>query len=126
MLELVKEKPIKPLILLFLSLSFVLLSACTPHSASGTWISSGDNKENYSKILIHFEPRLEIYAKGIDKPVQYCGWSAVTKQMIEMGCDSSSEQNDKDKYQFHIINKEKAELVQDGKVIANFMLVDEK
>jgi len=126
MFDLLNVKPQKSLLILITMLSLVLLSACTPHSASGTWVASGDNQANYSKILIHFEPKLEIYAQGSVKPVQYCGWSAISKQKIEMGCMSSDDQIKADKYQLNIINKTNAELIQEGKVIANFKLVDEK
>lgn len=126
MFNIIKEKSLRPLVILFSLFSFILLTACTPHSASGTWVASGANQFNYSKILIHFKPQLEIYATGSIKPVQYCGWSAISKQKIEMGCMSSNDQIEEDKYQLNIIDKAQAELIHEGKVIANFILVDEK
>ena len=126
MYDQIKEKSKKPLLALFLTLGLIILPACSPHPASGTWVSTGDNEYNYSKILIHFKPQLEIYTQGAEKPVQYCGWSAVTKQSIEMGCMSSNEQRVEDRYHFNILSKANAELIKDGKVIASFILVDEK
>ena len=124
MLHLIKQKSQKTVYLLFLSLSLIFLSACSPHPASGTWIASADNQTNYSKILIHFDRKLEIYAQGSIKPVEYCGWSPISQKKIEMRCMSSDEQKEMDKYQLNII-KATAELTREGKVISSFTLVDE-
>lgn len=126
MLHLIKQKSQKPVYLLFLSLSLTFLSACSPHPAVGTWAASADNQTKYAKILIHFDPKLEIYTQSSDKPVQHCGWSAVGKQKIEMECMSSGDQKEMDKYQLNMINKDTAELIHEGKVVASFTLVDEK
>lgn len=125
MLNQIKTTSQKALYILFISLSLSLLAACSPHPATGSWVSSSDNPANYSKILIHFEPKLEIYTTGSDKPVHYCGWSAISKKIIEMGCMSSDEQEIMDKFQLNIISEAKAELIENGKVVASFDLVDE-
>lgn len=122
MIHLKKQKSRKPVYLLFLSLNLIFISACSPHSASGTWVASEDNQANYSKILIHFDDKLEIYAQDAVKPVQYCGWSAISKQTIEMECMSSEDQKEMDIYQLNIIDKMNAELTYEGKVIAKFIL----
>lgn len=121
----IKANTHNSLFALFLSLSLITLPACSPHPVTGTWVASGDNQANYSKITIHFDPTLEIYSNTPEQPVQYCGWSAVGKLNIDIECMSSEDQKELDIYQFNIISEMKAELVREGKVVASFTQVVE-
>jgi len=107
-------------ILLFSTLGLTFLTACSPHPATGTWLSSEANTENYSKMIVHFEPRLEIYSGKSDKPTLYCGWSGFDSDSITLECMSSEEQEQMDMYQFNVIDNTQAELLFKGQVIAKF------
>jgi len=107
-------------ILLFSILGLTFLTACSPHPATGTWLSSGANSENYSKMIVHFEPRLEIYSGKSDKPTLFCGWSGFDNNSITLECMSSEEQKQMDMYQFDVKDKTQAELLFKNEVIATF------
>jgi len=107
-------------IFMFSVLVSSFLTACSPHPATGTWLSSDANTENYSKMVVHFEPRLEIYSKNSDKPTLYCGWSGYDKDSITLECMSSENQKQMDMYQFNVTQNSQAELLHDDKVIAKF------
>ena len=110
--------------ILFL-LSLLSLSACSPHPASGNWTATGENTAHFSKMLVHFESRLEIFTKGAENPTHYCGWSATSSQNIGIECLRSEDQETKDIYQLNVEGEDKAELIQDGKVIARFIQLAE-
>jgi len=101
-------------------LGLIFLTACSPHPATGTWLSSGPNAGNYSKMIVHFEPRLEIYSDKSDKPTLFCGWSGYDNHSITLECMSSEEQEQMDMYQFDVKDNSQAELLFKGKVIAKF------
>ncbi|RDH83092.1 MAG: hypothetical protein DIZ80_12610 [endosymbiont of Galathealinum brachiosum] len=123
-LSLITKLPRVLLSALFL-LSLLTLSACTPHPASGNWVASGDNAAHFSKMLVHFESRLEIFTDGIETPTHYCGWSATSSQNIGIECLRSEDQEVKDIYQLNVEGEDKAELIKDGKVIARFIQLPE-
>lgn len=106
-------------------LSLLSLSACSPHPAAGNWVASGDNAAHLSKMLVHFESRVEIFTEGTEKPTHYCGWSATSSQNIGLECLRSEDQEVKDIYQLNVEGEDKAELIQDGKVIARFIQLPE-
>ena len=105
--------------------SLIVLSGCSPHPASGNWVSSEDNSANFTKILVHFESRLEIFSGESEKPALYCGWSATSRQNIGIECLRSEDQDVMDVYQLNVEGEDKAELIQNGKVIARFVQLPE-
>ena len=124
MLNILKRR-INYFIFTFSALSLTVLTACSPHPATGTWLSSATNSENYSKMIVHFEPRLEIYSGKSDKPTLFCGWSGLNKNSITLECMSAEEQKQMDMYQINVTQDTQAELVYEGKVIAKFDKSDE-
>jgi len=110
---------------MFSVLGATFLTACSPHPATGTWLSSEANTENYSKMIVHFEPKLEIYSGKSAKPTLYCGWSGFNKNSITLECMSSEEQKQMDMYQFDVMNSSQGELLYKGDVIAKFSKPDE-
>lgn len=105
--------------LISLLLSLFLLFGCSPHTASGYWIAAADSTSKYSRIDVHFEARLEIYGSNQKKAALYCGWSASSKQSLELECMASKDINDKEIYQFKI-NGNTAELIYKNEVIGRF------
>jgi len=107
-------------VFLFSVLVTVLLTACSPHTATGTWLSSEVNTNNYSKIIVHFAPQSEIYSGNSATPTLYCGWSDSSKANIILECMKSEEQKQMDIYQFNVTDNTKAELIHKSEVIAKF------
>ncbi|MCW8935810.1 MAG: hypothetical protein OQK98_13870 [Gammaproteobacteria bacterium] len=120
MLNLIKKHTKNYYIFLFSVLATVFLTGCSPHTATGTWLVSEVNTNNYSKIIVHFEPKLEIYSAQSNKPALYCGWSGANKSDIILECMSSEDQKEMDVYQLNVTDESKAELVYKGEVIAKF------
>jgi len=106
-----------------LSLNMFLLSACSPHPAAGTWESDTDNEANFTKIIIHFEPRAEIYTSDKSSTNLHCSWSASSMRNIKLECLASDDQKIVDIYQLNVINNNTAELIFKEKVIAHFTQV---
>jgi len=107
------------------SLSFILLPACSPHPAAGTWESSNDNEAHFTKIVVHFEPRAEIYTSDKNSSNLHCSWSASSKKNIKLECLGSDDQKMLDIYQLNITNINTAELIFKDKVIASFTQLKE-
>ncbi|MCW9047469.1 MAG: hypothetical protein OQK46_05260 [Gammaproteobacteria bacterium] len=121
MLNILKKHTKNYYVLLFSALVTAFLTACSPHPATGTWLASEVNTNNYSKIIVHFDPKLEIYSVQSNKPALYCGWSGANKNDIILECMSSENQKQMDIYQLNVTDESKAELVYEGEVIAKFI-----
>lgn len=111
--------------LTFLTLLFLFLTGCSPHPATGNWVSSADNDSNYTKAVVHFQARVEIYSNATDKAELYCGWSASSKQNLTLECMASEDLKDKEIYEFNIVNEKSAELKKQGKLLAQFKRLEE-
>jgi len=102
------------------SASIILLPACSPHPAAGTWESGSDNEAHFTKIVVHFEPRAEIYTSDKNSTDLHCSWSASSKNNIKLECLGSDDQKTPDIYQLNITNENSSELIFKGKIIASF------
>jgi len=107
------------------SASIILLAACSPHPAAGTWGSGSDNEAHFTKIVVHFEPRAEIYTSDKNSTDLHCSWSASSKKSIKLECLGSDDQKIPDIYQLNITNKNSSELIFKGKIIASFTRLEE-
>ncbi len=124
-----KTTPLNTVLTTIISLGYMLLlislSGCSPHPASGNWVSPEENDAHFTKILVHFESRLEIFSDTSDTPLLYCGWSATSSQNIGIECLRSEDQKVMEIYQLNVEGEDKAELIQNGRVIARFVQLPE-
>ena len=97
------------------------LAACSPHPSAGTWLISGVSETEWSKIEVHFEPKVEIYSANSEEPVMQCGWWALSRQLIEMECVRLSDTEKKQKFQLNVLADGSAEFKQQNKMIGKFL-----
>ena len=103
--------------LIVLSFSLLLISACTPHPGAGIWMSSTTNDEHITKVSVFFEPTVKIYSSDTEQAILECGWWALNKTDIEMECVHLPNTETKVKYQLNVVEKDKAELFKQGKLV---------
>ena len=109
---------------------FFLLAGCGPHPGTGIWQANALNEYNFTKIEVHFKPEAVIYTTIKESPKLYCGWSAASKQNIELECMRSADKEQIEHYYLNTLtnkdNKQTAELIFEEKVIATFdQLIDQ-
>ena len=98
-----------------------LISGCSGHPGSGTWVSSTDNEANISKISVYFEPKVEFYSAASEEPVMQCGWWALDTKNIEMECVHLSDTEIKEKFQLNVTGEDNAELFQEKQLITRLI-----
>lgn len=113
------------------SLSLVLLaivymlSACTPHPASGVWKTTEDNDYGLSKLVVGFEGRANFATPNLDNATWHCFWSATDKQEILLNCTPSTNPEQEERFILTINNQGMAELRHHAQLVATLTLQDE-
>lgn len=115
-------KLILPLLLLSVTM---LLSACTPHPASGVWQTTEDNVYGISRLVVGFEGRANFVTTKLDNATWHCFWSATSKQETELNCKPSTDSEQEETFILTINDKAMAELRHDAKLVAIFTRLDE-
>ena len=107
-----------------LIISLFMLSACSPHPGAGNWQAKDNNSLNVSRINITFEGTADFYTDGIEEAVRRCFWSASAEQSMQLQCVYAEDSDKKVKYQFIVTDKDHAQLLQDDKIIAQFLRIE--
>jgi len=115
----------KPIYPLFLFIIVALLSACSPHSASGVWKATQGNEYGISKLVVAFDGRAEFVTPKLDNANWHCFWSAVAEKTAELKCTPSTDTDMEETFKISINADGLAELSHKSKLIAVLMRVDE-
>ena len=110
--------------------SLLSISACSPHSGTGTWETDGNNSLTVSKIIISFEGTADFFSdtiKPIPKPdkktndaFRRCFWGAASENEMQLQCVHADNTDIQESYRFTIIEKDQAQLTQNEQLIALF------
>jgi len=107
---------------LLITLFILHIAACSPHPGAGNWKAQGSNILNISRINISFEGTADFFSSKKEDSIRRCFWSASAEKTLQLQCVHSDNTENKENYQFIIINKEQANLLQDNKLIGKFLL----
>ncbi|MBE9525403.1 MAG: hypothetical protein IME94_00375 [Proteobacteria bacterium] len=110
--------------MILLIISLLGLSACSPHSGAGTWITDGNNPLKLTKIVVVFEGTADFFSeknKETDNSaIRRCFWSTAAEDQLQMQCVHADNTDLKETYQFTIIEGNQAQLTQNKQLIALF------
>lgn len=115
-------QPLRTIPATFLILILLILSGCSPHPGAGKWQADSSNAQQIAIINVLFEGNADFYAAGKEDSIRRCFWSAVASQTMKMQCVYADDINKKTTYQFEVIEKDHAELSQDGQLLGRFSL----
>ena len=111
--------------LLFLLISVVLLSACSPHSSTGVWKTTDDNEFGISKLVVAFDGKAEFVSKKLDNANWHCFWAATAKQEAELKCTPSTDTEKEESFKLRVNEQGLAELSHNSTLIAILKRTDE-
>lgn len=109
---------------LFLLITTFLLSACSPHSASGVWQSVEDNDYGIKELIVSFDGRANFTSSKPDNATWHCFWSSTNKQEAELHCTPSTDPDREERFSLTINDQGLAELRHDTQLITLFTLQD--
>ncbi len=115
-------KSIYPLFLVFI---VALLSACSPHSASGVWKATQDNEYGISRLVVAFDGKAEFITPKLDNAIWHCFWSAKAEKTAELKCTPSTKTDTEETFTIKINADGLAELSHKSKLIVVLTRVDE-
>jgi hypothetical protein len=87
-----------------------LLAGCSAHPAAGTWIAVSDNVAGFSRLVVQFDGKADIYSPGQESSVRRCFWGGAGKQSITLDCVQALDTEIKERYQLHVLAGRQAEL----------------
>ena len=105
----------------------LLLSACSPHPATGVWKATGDNELGIARLVAGFEGRAEFTTSKLDNAVWHCFWGAPDKKVLELTCTPSTNPDQKRAFTLSVNDAGLGELrdVDNTKLLATFTRLDE-
>jgi hypothetical protein len=112
-------------IALFLLTNTLLLTACSPHPASGVWKTTADNDYGINKIVVGFDGKANFATPKLDNATWHCFWSAASEQETVLNCTPSTNPDQEERFILSIKNKATAELRHNSQVITVLTLQDE-
>ncbi len=124
LMSLVIKKLPHPFIV-FILLSLLILSACSPHSGTGYWQTQGSNSLNISSINITFEGTADFYTQGKKEAIYRCFWSAATEKSMRLQCVNANDVSKEDIYLFMNLDKKNAQLLLNDKIVAQFSRIEQ-
>lgn len=62
------------------------LQACTPHPGAGHWQAIENSDSKFSKIMVEFEGRAELFSADAAVEAQRCFWAGNTSSSIKLQC----------------------------------------
>lgn len=111
--------------LLSIALFSFLLTACSPHPATGVWKTTGDNVLGIDRIVVGFEGRAEFITKKQDNSVWHCFWGVSDEKQLSFDCTPSTNPEQKKSFVLGINDEGLAELRENAKLLATFTRSDE-
>ena len=106
-------------------ISFFGLTACSPHTSTGVWVSSGDNELGISKIIVAFEGRAEFTTVKPVKANWHCFWGKANDQALNLDCTPSTDTKKARKFVITSKDDKTAEFLENNKLIATLIRVNE-
>ena len=74
---------------IFILFIVILITGCNGHPAAGEW--SSNTKSEFTKIIINFDGKAEIYEKSQKVAKYHCFWAAYDENGINLDCGTKSE-----------------------------------
>jgi len=109
---------------LFLLITTILISACSPHPASGVWKAIEDNDYGIKNLTISFDGRANFTSSEPDDTTWHCFWSATSKQETVLDCTPSSDPEQEERFILTINSQGLAELRHNAQLITLLTLQD--
>ncbi len=106
----------------------LLLTACSPHPATGVWKATDDNKLGIARLVAGFEGRVEFTTSKLDNAVWHCFWGISDKTELSLDCTPSTNPEKKRSFILTVNDKGIAELrdsANRSELLATFIRLDE-
>jgi hypothetical protein len=102
------------------------LSACSPHPGSGAWVPVGENSSGFSRLVVHFEGRAELFKPGVEGDALRCFWGGESGNSIFLDCSLAENAEVKVRYGLEVDEDGRAALTHMGRQVATLVRQDVK
>ncbi|HHJ36438.1 MAG TPA: hypothetical protein ENJ87_11790 [Gammaproteobacteria bacterium] len=96
----------------------LLLSACTPHPASGVWKTKQDNDYGLAQLIVAFDGKANFATTKPDDAEWHCFWSGTSKKTIILKCTPSTDTGREEQFTLTVDDKGIAEFHHETELIA--------
>ncbi len=109
----------------FTFILILLLSACSPHPATGVWKTATDNEYGISRLVVAFDGKAEFISTKLDSANWHCFWAAKAKYEVELDCTPSTDTLTKERFVLKINEQGLAEFAHKFRSMIVFEPVNE-
>ena len=103
-----------------LPLLLLAIAGCSPHPGSGTWLPLSEGEGSFSKLMVHYNGRAELYSTE-DQEIEWrCFWVGISESDISLDCAPSSNPEIEEHYRLNVVARGEAELLQNERVLGRF------
>jgi hypothetical protein len=100
------------------------LAGCSPHPATGSWISPTQADSGFSRLEVTYEGQALLFEAGEKEAGRRCFWGGESAQAIALTCKPAFNPESEERYRLTIGEDGSASLTRDGKVAARFSRPD--
>lgn len=95
------------------------LTGCSPHPATGTWVTADNVDSGFNRLEVTYEGRANLFTAGEQEAGRHCFWGGESAQAISMVCKPASNTDIEERYRL-VVKDGAATLIRDGVLLSRF------
>lgn len=96
------------------------LTGCSGHPGAGNWTSDGTGSGPFSKLIVHYEGRAELFDAGSGAESHHCFWGAKSADEIQLDCTTPEDTETRIRFVLWVDEAGAAHLLKNDMEIARF------
>lgn len=101
-------------------LALPLIISCTGHPAAGQWRLSDPGDYQYTRLVVNFDGKAELYKANVKNAWLHCFWTARADDIIGLKCGSADENAANELFDFKVSAKNSGQLMIANRIVAHF------
>ncbi len=93
------------------------LAGCSAHPGAGDWAAVDAGQTPFSKVLVHFEGRAELFDSKSGAESHHCFWGGKSATEIQLDCTTPQDTETRIHFSLNVDKEGSAKLIKDGAVI---------
>lgn len=102
-----------------------LLVGCSAHPGAGTWQLEEGQQSPFSRLIVHFEGRAELFDAVSGVETHHCFWAGRSDTEIQLDCTTPEDTETPIRFNLRVSGGERAQLSQAGQVLGEYQRVVE-
>ena len=97
-----------------------MLSGCSPHPGSGSWLASENNSDDFVQLQVHFDGKAELHYADDKQGELHCFWQAFNQETLDMICTKAGDEDARLRFQLQVEGESHGKLHREGELVGRF------